>query len=150
MIHHRLTTTALTVALAMIFTPVALASVTAGPLVRPNPDEQTVSAVPATTGASCGDVCSGHGYGSVGVVTKVPAQEPLCGDVCSGHGYGSVSSPATTVRVIGAGGHRFDWGDAGIGAGVVIVLMLIGTGSVLVVGNRRGDGAHRRRASATS
>jgi hypothetical protein len=53
-----------------------------------------------------------------------------CGDVCSGHGYGTVSSLPTTVRV-SAGSSGFDWGDAGIGAGGSAVLLgagLLGAG----------------------
>ena len=58
-------TIALTLALAAVSTPVAIANATDDPVVRPNPDEQTLAVAPHLTEASCGDVCSGDGYGSV-------------------------------------------------------------------------------------
>jgi hypothetical protein len=122
--------------------------------VRPNPDEQTASNAPAITGASCGDVCSGHGYGPVSVTTRAPATTAPCGDVCSGHGYGPVNVSTRAipnVRPPGAApSSGFDWGDAGIGAGATIVLMLIGTGGALATTNRRGRRAHQEQVSANS
>lgn len=59
-----------------------------------------------------------------------------CGDVCSGHGYGTVSSQPIIVRV-SAGSSDFDWADAGIGAGGSAVLLgagLLGAG----MARRRG------------
>ena len=72
-----------------------------------------------------------------------------CGDVCSGHGYGPVSAPATVVRVVAPNG-GFDWGDAGIGAAGAIVLMLIGTSGVLAATHGRGRRAQQQRVSASS
>jgi hypothetical protein len=147
--------------------------------VQPNPDEQTASNAPAVTGASCGDVCSGHGYGPVSVATRAPATTAPCGDVCSGHGYGPVSvatrAPATTApcgdvcsghgygrvnvstRAIpsvrppsaAAPSSGFDWGDAGIGAGSMLALTLVGVGGVLAASNRRGRHTHQGQASAS-
>ena len=34
----------------------------------------------------------------------------------------------------------FDWGDAGIGAGVLLAVVLLGVGGVMLVGHRRGSG----------
>jgi hypothetical protein len=123
MIHQRITTTiALTLTLAAITTPAAVASSTATPVVRPNPDEQTASSASSITGASCGDVCSGHGYGPVSVTTRAPATAASCGDVCSGRGYGPVNVATRAVPSVrppsaAVPGGGFDWGDAGIGAG---------------------------------
>jgi hypothetical protein len=149
MTHHRFTTTiALTLALAATVAtaaPVASAD--------PPPLTQTEAAIAnhATPGspATCGDVCSGHGYGSTTMATRSRATAALCGDVCSGHGYGSISAPATVVRVVAPGG-GFDWGDAGIGAAAAIVLMLAGIRGVLAATGRRGRRAHPRQASASS
>jgi hypothetical protein len=143
MIHQRITTTiALTLTLAAITTPAAVASSKAGPLVRPNPDEQTASSAPTITRASCGDVCSGHGYGPVSVTTRAPATAASCGDVCSGHGYGPVNvatrpvptfrPPSTAAPSVG-----FHWGDAGIGAGGMLALALIGLGGAVTLAHRR-------------
>jgi hypothetical protein len=44
-------------------------------------------------------------------------------------------SPVTLVRSAPVG---FDWGDAGIGAGGALAVILLGTGGVLIVGRRRG------------
>jgi hypothetical protein len=84
---------------------------------------------------------------SLNVATRTLATPVSCGDVCSGHGYGPVTAPATVIRVAAPGG-GFDWGDAGIGAAGAIVLMLIGTGRVLATTNRRGRRAHQEQANA--
>ena len=151
MIHQRIATTiiALTLTLAASSAPAAFASSTAGPVVqpnpdeqtasvsnstaspvvRPNPDEQTASSAPAITGARCGDVCSGHGYGAVNVSTRtIPSTRPS--------------------RAVPSSG--FDWGDAGIGAGSTLALTVIGIGGVLATSNRRGRHTHQRHATAAS
>ncbi|MDQ6805155.1 MAG: hypothetical protein M3065_09345 [Actinomycetota bacterium] len=121
--------------------------------VRPNPDEQTASNVPAITGASCGDVCSGDGYGPVSVTTRAPATTAPCGDVCSGHGYGPVNVSTRAIPNVrppaAAPSSGFDWADAGIGAGSMLALTLIGVGGVLAASNRRGRHTHQRQASAS-
>jgi hypothetical protein len=43
----------------------------------------------------------------------------------------------------------FDWGDAGIGAGILLTLILLGLGSTLAVVHRR-HGAPARRETATT
>ena len=122
--------------------------------VQPNPDEQTASNAPAVTGASCGDVCSGHGYGPVSVATRAPATTAPCGDVCSGHGYGPVNVSTRAIPSVrppsaAAPSSGFDWGDAGIGAGSMLALTLIGVGGVLAASNRRGRHTHQGQASAS-
>lgn len=62
---------------------------------------------------------------SLNVATRTLATPVSCGDVCSGHGYGPVDTPATIVRVV-APQRGFDWGDAGIGAGSTLILIAIG------------------------
>ncbi|MGZ4251355.1 MAG: hypothetical protein ACXVUE_24020 [Solirubrobacteraceae bacterium] len=107
-----------------------------------------VTAATPATGASCGDVCSGHGYGPVNVTAVPPAIGASCGDVCSGHGYGS-SVLASVVRIV-TPRRGFDGGDAGIGAVSMLVLTAIAFGGVLATTNRRSRRAPRRDVSATS
>ena len=121
--------------------------------VQPNPDEQTGSNAPATP-APCGDVCSGHGYGPVSVATRAPATTAPCGDVCSGHGYGPVNVSTRAIPSVrppsaAAPSSSFDWGDAGIGAGSMLALTLIGVGGVLAASNRRGRHTDQGQASAS-
>ncbi len=55
------------------------------------------------------------------------------------------STPASQVEVVRAPSSGFDWGDAGIGAGAVFALTMIGIGGALVVSNRH----HREDPPAT-
>jgi hypothetical protein len=43
----------------------------------------------------------------------------------------------------------FDWGDAGIGAGATLALVMVTTGGAIAIGSRRGR-RHARRPAATS
>jgi hypothetical protein len=95
----------------------------ARPTIRPNPDEQTVT-IPAAAATLTGS-------------------PPSCGDVCSGHGYGFVSAGPTTVAVSSDGG--FHWRDAGLGAVACIVLLGIGlAGTVTVTKGRKRRLAEQR------
>jgi hypothetical protein len=134
MTHPRITSTiALTLTLAAGAAPIATA----------NPQ-------PVASGASCGDVCSGHGYGPADVATQIPASGASCGDVCSGHGYGPVSAPAAVLRVAVPRDGGFDWGDAGIGAGSAFALTIIGARGALRAANRRRRRTQHQHVSATS
>jgi hypothetical protein len=53
------------------------------------------------------------------------------------------------VRVV-AHSSGFDWGDAGIGAGSMLALTLIGLGGVLAATNRRGRQTQAQHLSASS
>jgi len=70
-----------------------------------------------------------------------PAASALPAEVVKG-GPDSQEEPGTPVRVVtvetDAG---FDWGDAGIGAGSGLALVLIGVGSALAVRHRPGRSA---------
>ena len=79
----------------------------------------------------------------------------LCGDVCSGHGHGSVGATTSALSVrprSTASGGGFDWGDAGIGAGGAFALTIIGLGGVFAATNhRRRQPQHQhQQASANS
>lgn len=106
----------------------AIAATQGSPLVRPNPDEQAVANIPAITEASCGDVCSGHGYGNVDVVPLSP------------------SVPRTTTAADNGG---FNWGDAGAGAGASLVLLAIGLAGARVATNSRKRHAREQRVVVT-
>jgi hypothetical protein len=60
-------------------------------------------------------------------------------------GRGTFSAPRVTVVKVAeapqATGGGFDWGDAGIGAGGAVALVLIGVGGSLMVTHRRRGGA---------
>lgn len=79
----------------------------------------------------------GADYGSMNVMSRSPGTTASCGDACSGGGYGQVTAPASVVRLIAPRG-GFDWGDAGIGAGSALALTMIGVGGVLAATKRRG------------
>jgi hypothetical protein len=90
----------------------------------------------ANTGP-CSDVCSGGGYGSS--VSRPAAKPTSTGpgtDVSSTNGYDFARVPPTVVRII-SGDSGFDWGDAGIGAGAALGLVLAATGGTLLLVHRR-------------
>jgi hypothetical protein len=114
--------------------------------VRPNPDEQTVTrpaAMPARADspAPCGDACSGGGYG---VVRAKPISVPV---TSSDYGFGE--HPQSVVASGGGHAHPttasseppvangFHWGDAGIGAGGALGLMMLLVGGALVMTRAR-------------
>ena len=116
----------------------------------------------------CSEVCSGGGYGSGTITTTQPAYSiPIilnypgdqgnpapCSEVCSGGGYGLVSQPSRTpddssayhaARIPLTAGRAvtasagFHWGDAGIGAGGMLALIVIGLGAALTLTRRRNQ-----------
>jgi hypothetical protein len=116
----------------------------------------------------CSEVCSGGGYGSGNSTTTQPTYSiPMilnnvgnpapCSEVCSGGGYGLLSqqpqtpddsstyhaakTPPTVVRVVTASA-GFHWGDAGIGAGGMLALIVIGLGGALTLTRRRNQRIH--------
>ena len=90
----------------------------------------------ANTGP-CSEVCSGSGYGSsVSRPAATPTTTGPGSDVSSTNGYDFARVPPTVVRII-SGDSGFDWGDAGIGAGAALGLMLAATGGTLLLAHRR-------------
>jgi hypothetical protein len=79
---------------------------------------------PASHGP-CSEVCSNGGYG--------PGS-----DVSSTNGNQSTRIPATVVGVA-PGDSGFNWGDAGIGAGAALGLILAATGGTLLLAHRRAQ-----------
>jgi hypothetical protein len=146
--HHRLATIALTLALAA-GVPAAAAA------------QQPAHPNSPATGSPCSEVCSGGGYTSGTSTTTSPAYSvPVilnhlgnsnstpCSEVCSGGGYGpgnppspTATLPPTAARVVTqrAG---FDWGDAGIGAGGMLALIVIGLGGALTLTRRHNHHIH--------
>jgi hypothetical protein len=100
------------------------------------------AAAPSTT--QCGAVCSNAGYGTRqqflhegSPTTTGPAHVR---GLPSSH-VNTTDLPSSNVRVV-VHDSGFDWGDAGIGAGTVFALGLIGLGGAFAVTRRRG-GQHR-------
>jgi hypothetical protein len=70
-----------------------------------------------------------------------------CLSLCNGHGPGATASqPVATpgAPTIVSANSGFDWGDAGIGAGVALVIVATATGGVVMFGRHH---AHSRLAS---
>lgn len=119
------------------------------------------------TASPCSEVCSGGGYAS-GTSTTTPAAYSLpmilpgagtpgpCSEVCSGGGYGrggppsrtpGDSSAGNTVRALPrgrvvTGSAGFHWGDAGIGAGGMLAVIVLGLGGALSLTHRRNHRIH--------
>jgi hypothetical protein len=127
---------------------------------------------PAPT-SPCSEVCSGGGYPTAPAITTCLAYSlptilnhlgspPPCSDVCSGGGYGSASPPPQTpdncsayhpARIPPTAAHvitedaGFHWGDAGIGAGVMlaVIVIVIGLGPPLTMTRRYSPPSHHDR-----
>jgi hypothetical protein len=92
---------------------------------------------PMSRTGPCSEVCSGGGYGSrVSRPAATPTTTRPGSDVSSTNGYDFARVPPTVVRII-SGDSGFDWGDAGIGAGAALALMLAATGGTLLLAHRR-------------
>jgi hypothetical protein len=105
--------------------------------------------------AAWGDPPLGHEGVVVSRAATVTASNALCGDVCSGQGYGSVgvptrSSASAAPRSAASPDGSFDWGDAGIGAGSMLAMTIIGVGGVLAATRRLGRRTPDKRATAHS
>ncbi len=112
--------------------------------VRPNPDEQTMTGATANPGP-CSEVCSGGAgsYGSASQRSWTPARSgaalphdsrPRWAAVPSL--YSTAITPPTVVPVV-THNSGFHWGDAGIGAGGMLALTLIGLGGAVTLTHRR-------------
>jgi hypothetical protein len=97
--------------------------------------------------APCSEVCSGGGYGPVSQPSWTPddsgarlphVSAPRSAVVSSR--YNTASVPPAAVRVTHSGG--FDWGDAGIGAGGMLALIVIALGGALTLTRRRNHHIH--------
>jgi len=156
--HHRTARAiALAFALTATFAPVAWADPqplakaesaiaashgSAGLTVRPNPDEQTATRASTNTGP-CSEVCSAGGYGTARATAWTPDEsgprlphDPRPRWVAARSLYSTPITPPAVVRLTTPSG-GFDWGDAGIGAGGMLALTLIGLGGTLTVTHRR-------------
>ena len=81
-------------------------------------------------------------------VTRVDLRSPDTRDVANGRGPQFVQTPLVHIVATGSSAHGFDWGDAGIGAGGAIALVLLALGSAMLVTHRRGEHLHSSGPSA--
>jgi hypothetical protein len=86
--------------------------------------------------APCSEVCSGGGYAPGPSRPAAHTSTAPGSDVSSTNGNDLARVPPTVVR-ISSGDSGFDWGDAGIGAGAALGLMLAATGGTLLLAHRR-------------
>ena len=133
--------------------------------------QQPANPSSSASASPCSEVCSGGGYGSGTSTTTQPAYSmPMilnylgnqgnpapCSEVCSGGGYGLLSQPSRTPdnssayraaripptagRVVTAS-DGFHWADAGLGAGGMLALIVIGLGGALTLTHRRNQRIH--------
>jgi hypothetical protein len=128
--------------------------------------QQPASPAPTTP---CSEVCSGGGYPSAPGATTCPAYSlptilnhlanpAPCSEPCPAGGrYGSASPPSQTPDTctashpakipptavhIAAHTDRFHWGDAGIGAGAMLAVIVTGLGGALTLTRRRSHRIH--------
>ncbi len=132
---HITTTAALVLAWGAIPAIAAGNSSGTSPAVRPNPDEQvlTANAAAAHSGQTASPAVQPNPDQQTAPAT--PSAGPRS-EVVSGGGYGSVSVPPVVVRVTAPNG-GFDWGDAGIGAAGAVGLLLVALGGALTVSRHR-------------
>ena len=107
--------------------------------VRPNPDQQTVTGATANPGP-CSEVCSGGAgsYGSASQSQALSLAEIQRGAAAAGlhRLYSTASTPPAVVRVVTHNG-GFHWSDAGIGAGGMLALTVLGLGGAVSLTHRR-------------
>ena len=158
---HIKTVLATTLALSAITAPTALAN---GTVVRPNPDEQTAIASPATHTRAAPVVQPNPDTRTVdgvppilpapsvsqraailraqaqerqGLAYTVPQSARYSNAETNAYASGTPASiPNAVVRVVSHDG-GFDWGDAGIGAAGGLALSLVAFGGALTVGRHR-------------
>jgi hypothetical protein len=82
------------------------------------------------------EVVSGNGYGGANSTAANRSSTGPRSEVVSAGGYSNPSVPSTVVRVV-APSDGFHWGDAGIGAGGAVALMLLALVGVLGATNTR-------------
>lgn len=143
MIRHHVRT-ACAVALTLALTLIAASPASATPWGGYGPGLSQPAATPTSTPlrskiadtGPCSEVCSGGGFGRR---VSRPAATPLstrpASDVSSTNGYDFARVPPSVVRIISRDS-GFDWGDAGIGAGAALGLMLAATGGALLLAHR--------------
>jgi hypothetical protein len=141
--HHRLVVPAVTLVVAAIAVPAASAQV-----IRPNPDEAgliapqhaTSQAVVRPNPDEVGLIAASRPTPQTSQAVVRPNPDEV------GSGPGSLSTEQLTaltrpevVHVESKPG--FDWGDAGIGAGIALGVAMVGLGAVLGRSGRRRDRA---------
>ena len=153
---------------------IALALAPAGGVPAAGAAQQPAKPSSPASPSPCSEVCSGGGYGSGTSSTTQPTySDPMilnylgnqgnpapCSEVCSGGGYGLLSQPrltpgdssayhtSPTAAHVVTPSVGFHWGDAGIGAGGMLALIVIGLGGALTLTHRRNQRIHGQRSTA--
>ena len=118
------------------YVPAGLASTQARSQPAATPTSPQPRSKIANTGP-CSEACSGAGYGPT--VRRLAITSTSTGpgsDVSSTNGYDLARVPPTLVQTVRRDS-GFDWGDASIGAGAAVGLMLAATGGTLLLAHRR-------------
>lgn len=107
----------------------ALSAIAASPAAA-RPAVYTPSSSDSGTASTCTEVCSGVGYSTAPHAQLGPAYQTATPT----HNTPSHSVAGSSTAASGDG---FDWGDAAIGAGGAVVILLVGAGGVHAAGLRR-------------
>jgi hypothetical protein len=149
--HSRLTTSA---ALALAIAAVAAPTASAYTDLR-SPDTrdaaQAAGSVQSETGQNLRSPDANDAARAAGSVQSEPVQNLRAPDTNDAAvGRGTFSAPEVTVVRLSESAPSsdgLDWGDAGIGAGALFGLILLGMGSTLAVMQRRQGGLRRSQAT---
>jgi hypothetical protein len=130
---------------AAVAAALALAATAAPTSARPIPDPAQLAQQQSQAGAGvsttvCSEICSGAGYG-IHSSTRAGTATGVAGPHHMKVGTpalvsGPLRTPQPGVSVV-AQSDGFDWGEAGIGAGVALVVSVAGIGGGVLISHRR-------------
>ena len=120
----------------------ALSAIAASPAAaRPAMDPPSSSR--SGTASTCTEVCSGGGHSTAPHAQLGPAYQ-------TGTPAQNTPSHSVAASSTAASGDGFDWGDAAIGAGGAVVILLVGAGGVRAAALRRTREAGGAEVTAAS
>ena len=94
--------------------------------------QQPANPSSSASASPCSEVCSGGGYGLLSQPSRTPDNSSA---------YRAARIPPTAGRVVTAS-DGFHWADAGLGAGGMLALSVIGLGGALTLTHRRNQRIH--------
>ena len=136
MLQHRRITTAVALTTAAIAAAPGAAGAYFGNDLNPTP--ATPPSVSTNVDLRSPDARDATRGDSISQTPSVDLRAPDTRDVAIGRGPQVVVTPPV-VHYVSDAGDGFNWGDAGIGAGGAIALVLLATGGVMLVTHRRGE-----------